>query len=374
MTDRVGKLEEKSAYILFKDHKKNFPDKKQTRLINPTKTELGFLSKDIIQKITSRLMSSHKYNLWKNSMDTIDWFRKIKDKKRSTFVQFDIMEFYPSITKELLVRSLNHAREYTEVTEVEIEIILASRKTVLSDNRRSWVKSHVDNFDVPMGAYDSAQVADLVGIYILDTLGRISTRNKWGFTEMTGLFISQTVNGPKTSSIQKKIIRAFKLLGFRIQIASNLKIVDFLDVTLNLNNGTFKPFSKNDSAPRYINISSNHPRSVLRQIPNAVNQRINKLSSGRKIFKENKSRYDDALKDSGFQGRLEYLTPVDLNSRARKNNGGTHTPLKVGQIINNSRHGNRRRKNRNRKVVWFNQPFCKLTNINIGRYFLHLLD
>ena len=35
------------------------------------------------------------------------------------------------------------------------------------------MKSHVDNFDVPMGAYDSAQVDTLIGIYILDTLGRI---------------------------------------------------------------------------------------------------------------------------------------------------------------------------------------------------------
>ena len=185
---------------------------------------------------------------------------------------------------------------------------------------------------------------------------------------MMGLFISQTVTA------RRPLVYRRKLLGFRIQIASNLRIVDFLDVTLNLNNGTFKPFSKNDSAPRYINISSNNPRPVLRHIPNAVNQRINKLSSGRKIFKENKSRYDDALKDSGFQGRLEYLTPVDLNSRARNNNGGTRTPLKVGEIINNSSHGNRRGKNRNKKVVWFNPPFCKLTNINIGRYFLHQLE
>ena len=38
-------------------------------------------------------------------------------------------------------------------------------------------------------------------------------------------------------------IRAFKLLDLRIEIASDLKIVDFLNVTLNLNNGTFKPFS-----------------------------------------------------------------------------------------------------------------------------------
>ena len=31
-------------------------------------------------------------------------------------------------------------------------------------------------------------------------------------------------------------------------------------------------------------------------------------------------------------------------------------------------------RNRNRKIIWFNSPFCKLTNINIGKYFLHLLD
>ena len=31
----------------------------------------------------------------------------------------------------------------------------------------------MDNFDVPIGAYNFAQVADLIGIYILDTFGRI---------------------------------------------------------------------------------------------------------------------------------------------------------------------------------------------------------
>ena len=173
---------------------------------------------------------------------------------------FDITEFYPSITKELLVRILNHARVYTDITEEEIEIILASRKSVLSDSHRSWVKSHVDNFDIPMGAYVSAQVADLVGIYILDTLGRIVNLEQVGLYRDDGIIYIPDSNGPKTSSIQKKIIRAFKLIGLRIQIASNLKIVDFLDITFNLNNGTFKPFSKNYSTSRYINVSSNHPR------------------------------------------------------------------------------------------------------------------
>ena len=213
-----------------------------------------------------------------------------------------------------------------------------------------------------------------MGIYILDTLGRIVNLEQVGLYWYDGIIYIPDSNGPKTSSIQKKIIRAFKLQGLRIQIASNLKIVDFLDVTLNLNNGIFKPFSKNESAPRSINISPNHPRSVLRQVPNAVNLRINMLSSCKEIFVENKSRYDDALKGSGFQGRLEYLTPVDLNSRVKNNNGGTHTLIKVGEIINNSSHEKRRGKNRNRKVVWFNPPFCRVAIINIGKYFLHLLD
>ena len=104
---------------------------------------------------------------------TIDWFKNIRDKKRSSFVQFDIIEVYLSITTELLLKSLNYAREYTDITDEEVEIILACRKSVRSDNRITWVKSHVDNFNVPMGAFDSAQVADLVGIYILAKLGRI---------------------------------------------------------------------------------------------------------------------------------------------------------------------------------------------------------
>ena len=173
------------------------------------------------------------------------------------------------------MRSLIPAREYTEVTEEEIEIILTSMKTVLSDNRRSWVKSHVDNFDVPMGGLWFGSGSRLSGDLYPRYAGSYCQLQQVGLYRYDAIIYIPDSNGPKTSSIQKKIVRAFKLLGFRIQIALNLKIVDFLDVTLNLNNGTLKHFSKNDSAPRYINISSNHPRSVLRLIPNAVNQRIN---------------------------------------------------------------------------------------------------
>ena len=91
-----------------------------------------------------------------------------------------------------------------------------------------------------------------------------------------GIIFILNSNGLNTSKIQKKIIRAFNLLGLLIEIVSNLETVDFIDVTFNLNNGTFKPFSKSNSTPTYINIDSNHPRSILKQIPNAVYPRVKK--------------------------------------------------------------------------------------------------
>ena len=59
----LGKIEEKRVYILFKDYKRIFLDKKQARLINLTKTEQGFIAKDLIQRIMFRLPSGHNVEI-----------------------------------------------------------------------------------------------------------------------------------------------------------------------------------------------------------------------------------------------------------------------------------------------------------------------
>ena len=59
-------------YILFKDHKLNFENKLQSRLINPSKTELGIISKNIIQNIIIQMQKITHINFWKNSNDTIE--------------------------------------------------------------------------------------------------------------------------------------------------------------------------------------------------------------------------------------------------------------------------------------------------------------
>ena len=65
-------------------------------------------------------------------------------------------------------------------------------------------------------------------------LTRIISPQQVGLYRDDGLLYIPNSNGPLSSSIQKRIIRAFKSLGFKIEISSNIKIVNFLDVTLDL--------------------------------------------------------------------------------------------------------------------------------------------
>ena len=47
----------------------------------------------------------------------------------------------------------------------------------------------------------------------------------------------------------------------------------------------------------------------------------------------------------------------------------------MGNINNNNiRNNNYKNRKRHRKIIWFNPRFCKLSNINIGKYFLNLVD
>ena len=62
--------------------------------------------------------------------------------------------------------------------------------------------------------------------------------------------------------------------------------------------------------PSYINVNSNHSRCIIQQIPTAMNLRINRLSSSKSIFENNKEPYNEAQHNSCFNKKMEIL---DLN-------------------------------------------------------------
>ena len=171
-----------------------------------------------------------------------------------------------------------------------------------------------------MGGYDSSQIADLVGLYIINTLTRIISPQQLDLYHDDGLLYIPNSNGSLRSSIQKRMIRAFKFSRFKIEITSNIKIVNFLDVTLHLSNNSYKPFIKTNQNPSYINVNSNHPKNIIKQIPKAVNLRIGKLSANEKIFKESCKKYIDALKNGGFKEDLRYFKEDITNEITKENN------------------------------------------------------
>ena len=86
------------------------------------------------------------------------------------------------------------------------------------------------------------------------------------------------------------------MCGFPVTIQCNLKTVDFLDVTFDLENNVYKTFRKENNKPIYINKHSNHPPTILKQLLKSTEKRIFETSSNKHIFNESIKPYKDALK------------------------------------------------------------------------------
>ena len=197
-----------------------------------------------------------------------------------------------------------------------------------------------------MGAYDGAEVCELVGSFLLSLIAKKYKKADIGLYRDDGLAIFKNTSGPVNERIKKDFQSIFRSKGLEIVIQCNMKVVDYLDVTLNLNDGTHKAFRKPDDETRYIHVESDHPPSITKQLPISIEKRISDLSSSKKMFEQSKQHYQNALNVSGYTYKLEYK-PSDTTSVK-----------------------NRRRK---RKVIWFTPPFSKIVETNIGRKFLNLL-
>ena len=83
-----------------------------------------------------------------------------------------------------------------------------------------------------------------------------------GLCRDKGLSILRKINKQQTDKIRKKIISIFKNINFKIEIFANLTEVDFLDVTFNLENNTYRPYTNPNDKLIYVDVSSNHPPQI----------------------------------------------------------------------------------------------------------------
>ena len=81
---RIEKYIIKKCFITIKDHKSDFQSNPTCRLINPSKSQMGKISKIILQDICAILRIALNINQWHSTEDCIEWFHNL-DKNDKCF-------------------------------------------------------------------------------------------------------------------------------------------------------------------------------------------------------------------------------------------------------------------------------------------------
>ena len=346
LEERVETMGEAEAFITLKDHKDRFENSLPCRLINPAKSEIGIISKGILDRITRSVQLATSVNLWENTSSVINWFRNIRRKNNCSFVSFDVVDFYPSITESLLEQALTFASEFVKIEDDEKAIIMHARKSLLFKDGQPWIKKE-GMFDVTMGSFDGAEVCQLVGVFLLNKLSKLVDKAAIGLYRDDGLGVLENTSGHTADRLRKDIIFVFKSVGLKVSIDVNLRITNFLDVTFDLGTGKYQPYRKPDNTPLFLNKKSNHPPIILQNLPSAIEKRVSSISADVEAFNQAAPMYNNALRKSGFSQEIKYTAESPTAQKAKRC--------------------------RKRNIIWFNPPYSQNVKTNVGAIFLRLV-
>ena len=93
-----------------------------------------------------------------------------------------------------------------------------------------------------------------------------------------------------------------------------------------------------------MNSASNHPPAVIKNIPAGINKRLSTISSNKQIFDNAAPLYQRELNRNGYMFTLNYNPPE------------------------------KKKRCRNRQILWFNPPYSLNVKTHIGEKFLKLLS
>ena len=80
LDDRIDQFAHRAPYVTVKDHKVQFPARIEMRLINPAKSDIGLISKQILDKINGTIRAKTQAEQWVSTKQVINWFSSIENK------------------------------------------------------------------------------------------------------------------------------------------------------------------------------------------------------------------------------------------------------------------------------------------------------
>ena len=196
-----------------------------------------------------------------------------------------------------------------------------------------------------MGSFDGVEIFKFVGIHILSLLSNKLDKQSTGLYRDDGKVLLRNTSKQNTDRIRKDIIET--LVGFKIEIKTNLHIADFLDVTFNLLDGTYKPYKKpNDQLLCATPHQTIHHRS-LKQLRISISNRLSNNSSNNQVFDMSKGDYEKARRESAYKNvSLIYTDKKDIKQK----------------------------QNLSRNILWFNSPFNNYVSTKVAKQYLNLID
>ena len=89
---------------------------------------------------------------------------------------------------------------------------MQSRSSLLHDNKGNmWTKKEIKKqFDVSMGAFDGAEVCELIGLYIISIINESINFESIGLYRDDGLAVSKSETGSESERMRKRLIKTLQ--------------------------------------------------------------------------------------------------------------------------------------------------------------------
>ena len=114
------------------------------------------------------------------------------------------------------------------------------------------LKKGESNFDITVRTYDGAEVCELIGIFMLSLLSKHINKNHIELYRNDGLAILKNNSRTEVEKFKKKFQKLFKEKHIDIIVQYNFKITNFFNITLKLNDGSYRPYRKSKQETNYI--------------------------------------------------------------------------------------------------------------------------
>ena len=119
--------------------------------------------------------------------------------------------FYPSISSNLFKNQLNLQDSSSTFLMMIFQSLCWPEKSFFLKVQRSGLKkSGNEDFEVPIGCFNGAEIRELVGIYRQSKLTNIINKEKVGLYREDGLGTFKNISRPQIKGKKKAIVKMFK--------------------------------------------------------------------------------------------------------------------------------------------------------------------